>query len=91
MATRDLGRHEVAQQPLDRVLGDQRALEDAVVDQRNLRLEHRVAEAVGERTGIRRLARLAAALEGLLGRSAGVLDRQRGRRLDAADAGLGRE
>ena len=29
---RDLGRHEVAQQPLDRILGDQRAVEDAVVD-----------------------------------------------------------
>ncbi len=91
MAACDLARDEVAQQPLERILGDQRAVELAVVDERDLRLEHRRSEAVGERIRVDRDARLAGALEGFLRRRARVLDRQRRGRLDAADPGLGRE
>ena len=64
VAVRDLARDEVAQQGLDRVLGDQRPGEGAAVDQRHLDLEHGLAMPVQVGRRVHRLALVARGEEG---------------------------
>jgi hypothetical protein len=88
MAVRHFGGHEVAQQGLDRVLGHQRAAEGAAVDQRDVHLDHRGAEGVGEGPRVDRLAQGPRGQEGDFRFARLAFLRQRGGVLIPGDAGL---